>query len=69
MFSGAVVVLFLCFITDINVVHRALMWAAESGHSKVVNRILQHPGIDINVEIRGDTPLFSSQIYSWHTPD
>lgn len=50
----------MAFIEDINAVHRALTWAAERGHAKVVDRILQHPGVDVNEKVRGDTPLFSA---------
>lgn len=39
-------------------VHRALSWAAELGRCKVVARILQHPGVDVNDKVRGDTALF-----------
>ncbi|KAH6884532.1 putative ankyrin repeat protein, partial [Thelonectria olida] len=49
---------FLPFLKDIDIVHRALAWAAGSGQSKVVARILQHPGVDVNAKVRGDTPLF-----------
>lgn len=49
---------FLKHINDINTVHRALAWAANRGRAKVVERILQHPGVDVNCKVRGDTPLF-----------
>ncbi|PKS04904.1 hypothetical protein jhhlp_008269 [Lomentospora prolificans] len=49
---------FLSFIKDIDVVHGALAWAAMEGNSKVVARILQYPGVDVNAKVRGDTPLF-----------
>ncbi|KAH7011276.1 putative ankyrin repeat protein [Ilyonectria destructans] len=49
---------FLPFLKDIDAVHRALMWAVEKGSSKLVARILQHPGVDVNATVRGDTPLY-----------
>ncbi|KAL6415569.1 putative ankyrin repeat protein [Ilyonectria robusta] len=49
---------FLPFLKDIDTVHRALMWAAEKGNSKLVARILQHPGVDVNATVDGDTPLY-----------
>ncbi|KAI5457076.1 ankyrin repeat-containing domain protein [Mariannaea sp. PMI_226] len=49
---------FLSFITELKTVHRALAWAAETGRSKIVARILQYPGVDVNTRVRGDTPLY-----------
>uniref|UniRef100_A0A8H7NIH4 NACHT domain-containing protein n=1 Tax=Bionectria ochroleuca TaxID=29856 RepID=A0A8H7NIH4_BIOOC len=49
---------FLPFLKDIETAHRALAWAAGVAKSKVVARILQHPGIDVNTKIRGDTALY-----------
>ncbi|KAL2672549.1 hypothetical protein Neosp_013261 [[Neocosmospora] mangrovei] len=49
---------FLSFIEDIDTIHRALAWAAEGGRSKVVARILQVPGVDVNNTLEGNTPLF-----------
>ncbi|RSM12008.1 hypothetical protein CDV31_006458 [Fusarium ambrosium] len=54
---------FLSFIDDIDLIHRALAWAAERGRWKVVARILQVPGVDVNNTIDGNTPLF--QACSW----
>ncbi|CAO2653386.1 Nn.00g027970.m01.CDS01 [Neocucurbitaria sp. VM-36] len=48
---------FLPFLNDLDTVHRALAWSAERGRSKLVARILQHPGVDVNSKVRGDTPL------------
>jgi ankyrin repeat protein len=53
-----VVDVILSFIKDVNTAHRALAWAAERGHGKLVERILQHPGVNVNETVRGDTPLF-----------
>jgi ankyrin repeat protein len=50
--------IFLRHINNIEIVHRALAWAAGSGRPELVRRILQHPGVDVNAKIRGDTPLF-----------
>ncbi|KAJ8118880.1 hypothetical protein OPT61_g215 [Boeremia exigua] len=49
---------FLPFLTDINIVHRALAWSAESGRPKLVQGLLRYPGIDANAKVRGDTILF-----------
>ncbi|KAM5343633.1 hypothetical protein ACJ41O_012170 [Fusarium nematophilum] len=49
---------FLPFIKDLQTVHHALAWAADHGRSKIVARILEYPGVDVNIKIRGDTPLF-----------
>ncbi|KAH7253300.1 ankyrin repeat-containing domain protein [Fusarium solani] len=49
---------FLSFIDEIDTVHRALAWAAERGRWKVVARILQVPGVDVNNTLEGNTPLF-----------
>lgn len=49
---------FLPHIKDIDTIHQALAWAAARGRSSVVARILQHPGVDVNCKVRGDTPLF-----------
>ncbi|VUC26820.1 unnamed protein product [Clonostachys rosea] len=54
---------FLSFLKDINTVHQALMWASEMGKSEVVARILQHPGVDPNAKVLGDTPLFRACAY------
>jgi ankyrin repeat protein len=48
---------FLLFLEDIGTVHRALAWAAQKGQSKVVARILQYPGVDVNTKASGNTPL------------
>lgn len=39
-------------------VHRALAWSVQRGRSKLVSRLLRHPGVDVNVKVRGDTMLF-----------
>ena len=51
---------FLPFIKDPEVVHRALAWSASHGRSKLVRRLLQHPGVDPNAKVRGDTILYSA---------
>lgn len=48
---------FLPFL-DTDAAHRALTWAAINGRSHLVARILQHPGVDVNEKVLGDTPLF-----------
>jgi ankyrin repeat protein len=54
---------FLSFLEDINTIHQALVWASEMGKSDVVARILQHPGVDPNTKVLGDTPLFRACAY------
>jgi ankyrin repeat protein len=49
---------FLPFLTDIDTVHRALAWSAAHGRSKLVKRILEHPDVDVNAKVRGDTALY-----------
>ncbi|RFU78472.1 hypothetical protein TARUN_3719 [Trichoderma arundinaceum] len=50
---------FLPFIgDDIDLVHRALAWAAKARSPRVVERILQHPGVDVNAVVRGQTALY-----------
>lgn len=49
---------FLPFIKDVDIAHRALAWSAESGRPKLVQRLLQHPGVDANAKVRGDTILY-----------
>jgi ankyrin repeat protein len=49
---------FLPFLTDIATVQRALAWSARNKRSKLVKRILLHPGIDVNAKVRGDTALY-----------
>ncbi|CAI6038839.1 unnamed protein product [Clonostachys chloroleuca] len=49
---------FLPFLGNIDTVHRALAWAAKRGQAKVVARILQHPGVDANAVVKGETTLY-----------
>jgi ankyrin repeat protein len=50
---------FLPFIgDDIYLAHRALAWAADVGSSKVIARLLQHPGVDVNTAVNGKTALY-----------
>ncbi|KAJ3477766.1 hypothetical protein NLG97_g8750 [Lecanicillium saksenae] len=46
------------YITDLKQVYWALQWAACSGHSKLVARILEYPGVDVNTRVHGDTFLY-----------
>ncbi|QKX59623.1 uncharacterized protein TRUGW13939_06760 [Talaromyces rugulosus] len=48
----------LPYLKDIETCHKALNWAASGGHATLVFRILQHPGVDVNAKVRGDTALF-----------
>ncbi|SPO06411.1 uncharacterized protein DNG_09100 [Cephalotrichum gorgonifer] len=45
---------------DTSYIQQALIWASRSGHAKVVARILQYPGLNVNEKIRGDTALFKA---------
>ncbi|UPL00227.1 hypothetical protein LCI18_011161 [Fusarium solani-melongenae] len=54
---------FLSFIDEIDTVHRALAWAAEGGRWKVVARILQVPGVDVNNTLEDNTPLFHACLW------
>ncbi|PVH97376.1 ankyrin [Periconia macrospinosa] len=51
---------FLPFLTKIETAHRALSWSAERGQTELVKRIIQHPGVDINAIVRGETALFTA---------
>ena len=48
---------FLPYLEDMDTVHCALEWAASAKKTKLVKRLIQHPGIDINAGPRGYTPL------------
>ncbi|KAK5989438.1 Ankyrin-3-like protein [Cladobotryum mycophilum] len=50
----------LPFLKGIEPVQNALSWAAENGRSKVVARILQYPGVDVNDEIYGVSPILKA---------
>jgi ankyrin repeat protein len=39
-------------------VYRALAWSASHGRSKLVQRIMERPGVDVNAKVRGDTALY-----------
>lgn len=50
---------FLPFIRDdLDLMHRALAWAAKSRSLKCVNLLLQQPGVDINNTVDGQTLLY-----------
>ncbi|VUC28183.1 unnamed protein product [Clonostachys rosea] len=49
---------FLDFVKDPEIKHRALCWASGAKRSQMVTTILQHPGIDINAKFGGSTPLY-----------
>ncbi|KAL5433594.1 hypothetical protein PMIN07_009971 [Paraphaeosphaeria minitans] len=51
---------FMPFIHDLDVVHRALQWSANKGRSRLVRRILQHPSVQVNATVRGDTALVAA---------
>ncbi|OAQ98583.1 hypothetical protein LLEC1_01558 [Akanthomyces lecanii] len=47
-------------VTSIENVHWALAWAACSGQSRLVARILEYPGVDVNTKVHGNTFLYSA---------
>ncbi|KAJ4294202.1 hypothetical protein N0V90_007892 [Kalmusia sp. IMI 367209] len=51
---------FIPFLQDIDTIHRALVWSAEVGRAKLVGRILQIPGVQVNAKVRGDTALVAA---------
>ena len=51
---------FLPFLKDIDIVHKALCWAAARGQSQVVARILEHPCVQVDAKVAGDTALFKA---------
>lgn len=51
---------FLPYLKDIDTVHRALSWAASLGRGKVVARICEVPGVNVNAKVRGETLLYSA---------
>lgn len=55
-----VVAMYLPFLKDTAVVYNALDFAAEFGQAKVVERILSHPGIDVNAFISSYTALYNA---------
>ena len=48
----------LPFLEDIDNVHQALAWAVHAKQPRVVARLLQHDGVDVNAKIDGKTPLY-----------
>ncbi|KAK4188935.1 ankyrin-2 [Podospora australis] len=51
---------FLPYLTDMDVIQGALMWAVRSSQSRVVKRLLRYPGLDVNATVRGSTALFEA---------
>ncbi|KAJ3577241.1 hypothetical protein NPX13_g3327 [Xylaria arbuscula] len=49
--------IFMSFISDPDVISRALRWATRKGKSTVIRRILQHPEADVKAEQGGRTLL------------
>ncbi|KAL2126985.1 hypothetical protein VTI74DRAFT_11529 [Chaetomium olivicolor] len=45
---------------DGDTIQRALNWASREGKANVLKRLLQHPGVDVNAKVRGDTALFNA---------
>ncbi|KAK4032081.1 putative ankyrin repeat protein [Parachaetomium inaequale] len=56
----AVVEALLPWLQDMGAVQQALAWAARAGQGKLVKRLLQHPGIEINAMVGEDTALFNA---------
>lgn len=48
------------FLRNVDTIHRALIWSAYRGRARLVQRILQHEGIDVNAKVRGETALVSA---------
>ena len=48
----------LPWLHDMNVVQQALDCASRAGKSKVVKRLISHPGVDVNAMVYGHTALF-----------
>ncbi|KAH0491001.1 hypothetical protein TgHK011_002447 [Trichoderma gracile] len=50
---------FLPFIkNNLDLLHRAVAWAASVGAAKNVTLLLQQPGVDVNSPVDGQTPLY-----------
>ncbi|KAI0860271.1 ankyrin repeat-containing domain protein [Xylaria cubensis] len=49
---------FMPFIEDPEVANQALAWGIESSKSVVVQRILQHPNVNVNTKVQGVTQLY-----------
>ncbi|KAL7807629.1 ankyrin [Trichoderma gracile] len=50
---------FLPFIkNNLDLLHRAVAWAASVGAAKNVTLLLQQPGVDVNTPVDGQTPLY-----------
>ncbi|KAJ4147310.1 hypothetical protein LMH87_001842 [Akanthomyces muscarius] len=47
-------------VANIEKVHWALAWAACSGQSRLVARILEYPGVNVNTKVHGNTFLYSA---------
>ncbi|KAJ4306633.1 hypothetical protein N0V88_001438 [Collariella sp. IMI 366227] len=45
---------------NVDTVQQALDWAVRAAMANVVKRLLEHPGIDVNSKLGGDTPLFKA---------
>lgn len=48
----------LKYVTELKDVHWALAWAACSGNSRLVARLLEYPGVDVNTKVHGDSFLY-----------
>ena len=48
----------LPFVEDIEIAHQALAWAVQAKQLRVVARILQYDGVDVNAKVGGKTPLY-----------
>ena len=52
---------FLSLAGDLNVAHKALFWAAGSNDLRLVERIPDHPGVEVNTEVfPGATPILAA---------
>ncbi|CAH0043945.1 unnamed protein product [Clonostachys solani] len=48
---------FIPYLVTKRHVYRALGWAAEGGHYSLVEEMHKHPLVNVNIKIRGETPL------------
>ncbi|CAG9956912.1 unnamed protein product [Clonostachys rosea f. rosea IK726] len=49
---------FLPYLNQKIIINRALVWAAQGGHSGIVEDVLKHPLVDVNAKIRCETAIF-----------
>ena len=50
--------LLLPYVKDVDISQQALAWAADGGQSKLVAKLLGHPGVNVNAKVDGNTPVY-----------